>query len=144
MKTNYKKELMESGYYNDVIKALVELVTLDKKSYLVNPFIDNGEWNDKVTGESLKAAAHVLIGVIEGVCKVDDIDLDALIRYMETQFDFESHNYVNSILHGCNPEKQKLREIAVLYLIWSIAINADWNASYYPEAFEEFSVDIVG
>lgn len=143
MKTNYKKELMKSGYYADVIKALVELVTLDEKSYLVNAFIDNGEWHNCVTGESLKAAAHALIGVIEGVCKVgDDVDLDALIRYMETQFDFESHNYVNHILHGCNPEKQKLREIAVWYLIWSIAINVDWNASCYPEDVEEFSVDI--
>ena len=152
MKANYKKELVKSGYYADVISALTKLVTLDDlsdTSYPTDVFFDNGEWHDRVTGESLKTASYALIGIIEGVREMEsDIDWAGLDQYSGSQFRFESQNYAINVMYGFDTpdeQKQAFKNMATWYVIWTLVLNVDWNAHFCePEDFEEFSVNIVG
>lgn len=148
---NYKKELNNAGYYEEVIAVLVKLATLDDlsdTSYPTDVFFDNGEWHDRVTGKSLKTASYALIGIIEGVREMEsDIDWTGLDQYSGSQFRFESQNYAINVMHGFDApkeQKQAFRRMATWYIIWTLVLNVNWNAHSDAEDFEEFSVNIVG
>ena len=132
-----KKELIDAGRYEDILKVLNDIINSNLSIYPVRPFVDvDFKVKTQVNYYFVKNEAKKLLNVIEKNEENDPCEFNNLLQVVNTKRHTLCNNYVVSLSHKKFP-KIELEEIRIWMTLENLIDNLyddKWNV---PEGWRK-------